>query len=73
MLNIILKDESITFLINTTKFGNCSFILKDLSYLPGLTEEGLYWKVPLKVDLLFNNNNSKNIKIILEQLGFNTV
>lgn len=73
VLNIILKDESITFLINTTKFGNCSFILKDLSYLPGLTEEGLYWKVPLKVDLLFNNNNSKNIKIILEQLGFNTV
>ena len=70
MLNIILKDESIAFSINITKFGNCSFILKNLFYLPGLNEEGLYWKMPLKVDLLFNNHSNKNIKLILEQLGF---
>lgn len=73
VLNIILKDESILFKINITKFGNCFFILKDLSYLPGLNEEGLYWKIPLKVDFLFNNNNNKNIKLFLEQVGFNIV
>jgi ribosomal protein L5 len=71
VLNIILKDESIKFSLNVTDFGNCSFILKDLSFIPGLSEEGLYWKIPLKVDILFNTKKKENVKLILEQLGFN--
>lgn len=67
----IFKDESVDMHLNVLKSGNCIFLLKDLSFVPGLHEEGLFWKKILKIDIIFKNKNNVETINILNHLGFN--